>query len=432
MQQLSPAQPDQATASERTLYVTVDGPLVEANLPVEAAVAFVRSSPRNLLVLLGWLLRGPGYCRNRLVGQDLIDGSLLPISRPFADELREQARRGTHICLVSNGWTAITPAVASRLDCVGSVADRTGTGETATVGSSGARPLSGTLRIWLKQARIHQWLKNLLIFVPLLTAHSFSFRSILPASVTFVAFGLVASATYIINDLLDLQNDRRHPRKSSRPMASGAISASQGLCASVLLLLAGLALAATVSPATALVAGAYTVLTLAYSITFKTYVLIDVLLLATLFTIRILAGALAIDVPLSSWLLAFSMFTFLSLALVKRASELIAMEKLLRDRAEGRDYSSLDRSAITTMGIASGYLSVLVLALFVDSAEGGMSYSRPDLLWLLCPLMLYWVSRLWLKTGRGEMHDDPLLYSMRDKASWCVVLGMVAVVLLAI
>jgi 4-hydroxybenzoate polyprenyltransferase len=161
-------------------------------------------------------------------------------------------------------------------------------------------------------------------------------------------------------------------------------------------------------------------------------VLIDVLLLASLYTTRIVAGAYAIEVPLSSWLLGFSMFIFLSLALVKRCTELMAMQRLSRETIKGRDYQVSDYSMLSAMGVAAGYISILVLALFISSPESVSKYTYPVLLWLLCPLMAYWVSRLWLKTSRGEMHDDPLIFSLKDQASWIVFINMMIVILVSI
>ena len=280
--------------------------------------------------------------------------------------------------------------------------------------------------------RLYQWSKNILLGVPVLTAHAFDLRSLGAVMIAFVAFGCIASATYLLNVLIDLHADRRHPQKCRRPFAAGDLSLSTGLVVMGVLLGAGIALAAFQSLSFLLMVLAYLALTLGYSLFLKSLVLLDVLVLAALYTVRIMAGAVAIQVQMSSWLLAFSMFTFLSLALVKRGSELVTMERISRGAASDRDYRVSDYNMVTTMGVAAGYLSVVVLALFVDSPQGRAAYARPGLLWLLCPLMLYWVSRLWIKTGRGQMHDDPLMFSLRDRTSWMVVAAMVLVVLAAI
>jgi len=195
------------------------------------------------------------------------------------------------------------------------------------------------------------------------------------------------------------------------------------------LMAAGLALAAVISPDFLLILLLYVGLTISYSLYFKTLVFVDVIVLASLYTIRIMAGTAAIGVALSYWLFAFSMFLFLSLALVKRCSELKSMGETGLGMASGRDYRVTDLPILSGMGVAAGYLAVLVLALFVNSPHDLVQYSHPERLWLLCPPMAYWVSRLWIKTSRGEMHDDPLVYSIRDRASWVSVAAMAAIAL---
>jgi 4-hydroxybenzoate polyprenyltransferase len=429
---MEPTLSAQQTAS---IAFRLRGQLLHLSLSVEAAFALLRRSPSNLPRLLGWLFTGPVALRERLSGMGLLDGSQIPLDQECISRMQAERAAGRRVLLVHDGWPDLARAVAARIGCVDEVvsaelaASRGAITAKVVVASAGA---GRTILAWVRQMRVYQWLKNALVGVPLLTAHLFLPEPLFRAGVAFVAFGLVASATYIINDLLDLQADRAHPRKSRRPMASGAISGATGLLGSAMLLTAGLLLAWRLSMPLAGVLVLYVMMTLAYSLTFKTYVLIDVMLLAILYTLRILAGALAVNVEFSSWLLAFSIFIFLSLALVKRSSELVLMASMLRERAEGRDYGRNDGPIINAMGVASGYLAVMVLALYVDTDNGRSSYSRPELLWLLCPLVLYWVSRLWLKTSRGEMHDDPLVYSIRDRASWVVFAAMLAVVLLAI
>jgi 4-hydroxybenzoate polyprenyltransferase len=429
---MEPTPADSPTAS--TAF-RLRGQLLHLSLRVEAAFALLRRSPTSLLMLLGWLFSGPAALRDRLAGMGLLDASQMPLDEQCVRRMQAERAAGRRVLLVHDGWPDLARGIAARVGCVDEVvsAEEAAARGAATAQVAAAPAGAGrVLMAWVRQLRVYQWLKNVLVGVPLLTAHLFAPEPLFHASIAFIAFGLVASSTYIINDLLDLQADRSHPRKSRRPMACGAISGAKGLTGSALLLAAGLSLACWLSWPLAGVLVLYVMMTLAYSLTFKTYVLIDVMLLAILYTLRILAGALAVDVEFSSWLLAFSIFIFLSLALVKRSSELVLMASMLRERAEGRDYGRNDGPIINAMGVASGYLAVLVLALYVDTDNGRESYSRPELLWLLCPLVLYWVSRLWLKTSRGEMHDDPLVYSIRDRASWVVFASMLAVVLLAI
>jgi 4-hydroxybenzoate polyprenyltransferase len=285
---------------------------------------------------------------------------------------------------------------------------------------------------WLRALRVHQWAKNGLLAVPALTAHVLEWPVAVALPLAFLAFSMAASSVYVFNDLLDLEDDRRHPRKRFRPFASGELPLAHGVLAAPLLFVAALTLAAWIAPGFLLTLLAYLALTLAYSMVLKHYMLLDVLLLAALYTIRIFAGAAAIGVEVSSWLLGFSMFAFLSLALVKRSSELIALQQASRTAASGRDYRVGDLEALTSMGTAAGCAAVVVLALFVNTSEVALRYHRPQLLWLLCPLVLYWLSRLWMKTRRGEMHDDPLVFALRDRASWIIGAAMVAVTLAAV
>ena len=260
-----------------------------------------------------------------------------------------------------------------------------------------------------------QWLKNVLVFVPLLTSFSLlNLHRLALAAIAFGAFSLCASATYIVNDLWDLDNDRAHPRKSKRPIASCEIPIAAALAVSASLLLSGFGLAMAASGRLAALMAVYLVLTSAYSWLLKRFVVADVLTLACLYSIRILAGAVAIDVPLSSWLLAFSVFLFFSLALVKRCAELVSLAETSIKGAAGRNYNIADLHVLWPTGIGAGMASVVVFGLFINSPETQAQYAAPHVMWLVALILLYWLLRLWIKTGRGEMHDDPLIFSLRD------------------
>jgi 4-hydroxybenzoate polyprenyltransferase len=238
--------------------------------------------------------------------------------------------------------------------------------------------------------------------------------------VAFVCFGLVASALYVVNDLVDVKSDRAHALKRTRPLASGALSPGAGLGLAVVLLAAGATLATTLRPAFCAALAGYVVTTLLYSLRLKRVELLDVLVLAALYTVRIFAGAFAADVPVSQWLASFSLFFFLSLAILKRASEMGKADGALPGRAYGPD----DRIPMMAMGVGSGYVSVLVLALYLNSPDVSRLYAHPGWLWALCVLVLYWLSRAWLLAWRGEVHEDPVVFAMRDPVSWVVaVLG---------
>lgn len=284
-----------------------------------------------------------------------------------------------------------------------------------------------------KAFRLHQWAKNVLIFVPLLAAHQAHEASLLlQAIVAFFAFGLCASSVYLLNDLLDLNADRQHPRKCKRPFASGRLSLLTGILLTPALLAAGLLLAAFLPPAFLGALLVYYALTLAYSFHLKRQVLVDTLTLAALYTLRLVAGAKAISVHLSFWLLLFSIFLFLSLALVKRYAELHDLKAAGGLNAAGRGYHIEDLPILQSLGTAAGYLSVLVLALYINSADVLALYTHPAWIWGLCVLVLYWISRVWLIAHRGDMHDDPVVFALRDTGSLIVAALAALFVVLAV
>ena len=277
------------------------------------------------------------------------------------------------------------------------------------------------LWITLRAMRVHQWVKNLLIFVPVLMAFQVTSEGVVVRALqAFISFSLMASGTYLFNDLMDIESDRSHPTKKNRPFASGALPLSVGYGMTPLLVLAGLGLGAMLSLRFLLVLIGYTVITLGYSLRFKKIVLIDVLLLAGLYTWRMFAGSIATGISLSAWLLAFSMFIFFSLALLKRTSELMEMKAQGRLGASGRGYHVDDLGQLMIFGSISGYIAVLVLALYINGENVRALYHRPEALWLICPLFLYWISRVWLIGHRGQMHSDPIVFAIRDRASYAV------------
>ena len=295
-------------------------------------------------------------------------------------------------------------------------------GELTSAQSTSAPPSATRSRgrLVLAAVRPHQWAKNVLVFVAVVGAHRLAEPALVArAALSFVAFGLVASSVYVLNDLCDLAADRRHPTKRQRPFASGALPLRFGWALAPLLLGAGAAVAAALPRGFALLLAGYYLATVAYSLALKRRLVLDVVVLAALYTARLFGGGLATDVPISEWLAAFSLFLFFSLALAKRASELGETEGAV----VGRGYVAGDRGAVMAMGIASGYLAVLVLALYVSSHDVTRLYARPLRLWLLCPILLYWTSRVWILVGRRAMHEDPVLFALRDPASW---LGAVA------
>ncbi len=282
--------------------------------------------------------------------------------------------------------------------------------------------------------RVHQWVKNALIFLPPLLAHRFSAPGVwLHAVLAFVAFSFCASGVYVLNDLFDLSSDRRHPYKRHRPFASGALPIRTGVLLVPLLFAASFALSLTLLPPAftgALVL--YVAATTAYSFWLKRVVLVDVLVLACLYALRVVAGGFATDVPVSQWLLAFSLFLFASLAFVKRYAELRHLEQREALFSHGRGYAVADLDMIRSIGTSAGLISVLVFTLYVSSEDVAALYANPNVLWLISPLLLYWIARMWLLAHRGRMHDDPIVFTARDPVSYGIGAAVALIGALAI
>jgi 4-hydroxybenzoate polyprenyltransferase len=468
------------------LVVELDRALIRTSVLAEAANSFVGAQPLGLFQLLGWRARGRAVLANGLALSAPFDAAALPYDQELLAWLRQQHAKGRSIALASTGHWLLANRVAAHLglfdDIIASVdgealtpsARRTAVvtryGEqgfdyvgneaveaqvrsaarqvhlVAAAREPGGQAGEGVARPWpagtrpgaaaslLAAMRPHQWVKNLLVFIPLLAAHRYADAIALQlALLSFVAFGLTASSVYLLNDLVDVANDRRHARKRHRALAAGELQLKTGWLAWPALLALGLALSALALPWTFTAClGVYVAATAAYSLCLKQLPIVDVMTLAMLYTLRMVAGAAAIGVPLSFWLLSFSMFTFLSLALVKRYSEL----KAARSEGEGglvrgRGYDAHDLELIATLGGSAGYTSVLVLALYVHDGSTAALYARPQLIWLTCPLLLFWVSRAWLIAQRGHMHDDPIVFALKDRTSWAVAALCGAAVMLA-
>lgn len=468
-----------------TLYVDLDGTLIYGDLSLEAVFTLLLKNPFYLFALPAWLLRGKAYFKHQVAQHVGCDAPNLPYNTGFLAFLRAEHARGRPLVLATASHRrhadevarylgifddVIATEDAGNLDGIRKLAaiqNRSGgnvfsyagnerkdlaiwkRAQTAIVVNApqsvveSARhdcsvervfegPRAGP-RAYLRACRLHQWTKNLLLFVPIITAHQWhNVQAMWLATSAFVAFGLCASGIYVLNDLLDIASDRRHPRKRTRPIASGAIPCMHGVLMAPLLVLSGLMLA-TWLPADFLWALVlYVAATVAYSFYLKRKLLLDVLVLAGLYTLRVIAGALAISVALSFWLLAFSIFLFFSLALVKRCVELSLLAETSNGESAGRGYAVADLPVLRTMGIASGFVAVLVYALYINSTDVTHLYSSPEWLWLSCPAMLYWMSRIWINETRGKVHDDPIVYALRDPASYgvlCVIIGTLAIAL---
>jgi 4-hydroxybenzoate polyprenyltransferase len=290
-------------------------------------------------------------------------------------------------------------------------------------------PHRSAIASWLQALRLHQWSKNLLIFLPAIGAHRIlETPTLVAVGLAFLWFGLCASGTYVINDLMDLESDRAHPRKRLRPFASGELSPLSGkLTAAALIPIAFIGAMLTLGALFTAALGLYLAATLWYSIALKRIAMVDVLSLAGLYTLRLIAGAAAAVAIPSFWLLAFSMFMFLGLAIIKRYTELRWLLSAGTDKAAGRGYTTDDLPLLLACGTSSCFVSILVLALYVNDGTAQM-YRHAEALWLLCPLMLYWILRVWRKSFRGELHDDPVVFALRDRPS--IAVGLLCMLLL--
>lgn len=459
------------------LVVDLDGTLTQTDTLIESIVGAIKRRPLNLLLMPWWLAQGRSVLKSAVATQVTLATDRLPYCEPLIEYLRYEKQRGRRLVLATAAHETIAESVSAHLGLFEQViatdvhTNQKGAVKLATirqriggdfayagdswsdipiwmaangavlvgVSSSLKKAVSASVPVerefpkqqanildWLNALRVHQWLKNLLLFVPILTAFSFTDGHLLGAmAAAFLAFSLAASATYVTNDLFDLDNDRAHPRKRLRPFACARIAIRDGLLVAAAALLMAALLAWAVSPSFLMILLLYLVITCGYSLVLKRYVLIDVITLSLLYTLRILAGSVAAGILTSSWLLAFSLFTFLSLALVKRCSELVSLDRDGRQAARGRDYRVADLVVLWPLGVGAALCGVVVFGLFATASETQSRYATPDLLWLVAIGMVYWLGRLWLKTSRGEMHDDPIVYAIKDRGSRITVFAVV-------
>lgn len=479
-------------ADKLPLCVDLDGTLTYADLSVESLLCAVRRAPWLLPLLPFWFLQGKHRLKHELARRADIDVSVLPFNPDVLALIRQARSEGRKVVLVTGSNAKFAQQVQEHLGVFDDVlasdsaCNLTGMRKAAklreTFGDGRYEYVSNAsidlpiwrsaaaavsvnaprrvvrackalgkphrdlpvarnhFKLWLKAMRVHQWSKNALLFVPLITSHAiFQVEPLLATLLAFLCFGLCASGTYIINDLLDLDSDRHHSKKRFRPFASGALSVKSGAYASVAMVLTGLSLSLLLPVGFAASLITYIVVTLLYSFKLKRIASLDVLTLAGLYTLRVVAGAFAAGVTLSFWLLAFSMFVFLCLALVKRVAELIELRAKAQSHnsgidqetsARGREYSIDDIPILQVLGATSGYLAVLVVALYINSPEVTELYRTPELLWLIAPLLLLWVTRLWVVTARAYMDEDPILFAIKDPETW-VTAAVTAAILAA-
>lgn len=466
------------------LCVDLDGTLIRTDLLFESTLVLLKRNPLYLFVLPFWLLGGRAHVKRQIARRARVDIPTLPWDSRVLELLEaESHHRPLVLCTASD--RVLAEAVAQHLGCFDRIIASDGSrnlsghckaaalveayGErgfdyagnetrdlaiwryarhayivnAAEALAARARKVSEVVQVlprerkgmrrWFEALRLHQWLKNVLVLVPSLAAHKLLQPvAMAHAAAAFFIFGVCASGVYVLNDLLDLSADRTHLRKRARPFAAGYLPLAAGLVAAPLLTFAAFLAAYTLNPLFALVLLGYYVLTLAYSLRLKQIAMLDVLVLAALYTVRMIAGGVAVGIEVSFWLLAFSMFLFLSLAILKRYTELGTTRNNSVEQLHGRGYAVGDYELLASLGGASGYLSVLVLALYINSAASQTLYHRPQVLWILCPLLLYWVSRAWIIAHRGAMHDDPIVYAVSDNVSRIIILLCAVVMLCAI
>jgi len=468
------------------LFVDLDGTLVKSDTLVDSLLVLMRTRPARLLKLPGRLLGGGKASFKAFFSESIsIDVAHLPYNRKLVSYLQGEHARGRKIYLATGADERLAQRVSDHLGIFSGVMGSDGA--TNLIGdhklarlqsfvdseafdyvgndrpdlallAHARRPMVANptrsldrglkkrgitpthefverthpLKSLLKAIRLHQWAKNMLIFIPLLLAHSLAMGKIVPALLAFFCFSLTASATYIVNDLLDIEADRRHPRKRLRPFASGDLSAFTGagiVAAFLLLALLGARLLPMTFYMWLLL---YLATTLAYSTYLKRVVLVDVMVLAGLYTLRLQAGGAATQTPISHWLAGFSIFLFLSLAFVKRFAELQNMRASGSTPKNGRGYLVVDLDQLRAFGTASAFASVVVFANYISGRDVVLLYQQAKFLWLIVPLMILWLCRVWLLASRGELNEDPVIFAITDRTSLLIGVGVVAVTLLAI
>ena len=460
------------------LVVDLDGTLVTTDTLFENAALLLRQRPWLVLSMALWLLRGKAALKSEIAGRAQVKAEHLPFRPELVAWLQSESEDGRRIVLATGAHQITADAVAAHLGLFDEVLatsrrlNLTGTAKRdALVNKFGAggfdyvgngredRPIWMVCRVahiagrghipsvaamrgisfsdhparfgsWLRAARPYQWVKNVLVFVPALLNHHLDLQILANLAITFLAFSFTASGTYIANDLFDLESDRQHSRKRKRPLASGELTITQGVLSVALFVAAGFGLSALVGTSLTMALCAYIFISLGYSIFLKNKPILDVVALAFLYTLRVYTGGIVGGAEISPWLFQFSMFLFLSLAFVKRYSELRRLRSLRKRDAPGRGYRLVDLALISQAGVGSGLIAGLILALYADSREIQLLYPHPHVLWCVCPIFVYWIVRVWIIAHRGNMTDDPILYAFRDRVSYIVGCAIVAAVLL--
>lgn len=471
-------------ASHRPLCVDLDGSLVKTDTLVDALLVMVRTHSRDVARLPGWALGGKARLKREVTERVSLDVAHLPYNKALLTFLEQQRGLGRELYLATGADHALAERVAKHLGIF-----------TGVLASDGAKNLTGTNKLdafvrlfgeegfdyvgnaspdlpllrraatpmvanphaGLRQAirqrqffpaqqfidrrpffaalqralRLHQWSKNVLIFLPLLLAHVVAAGPWLLAAIAFLSFSLAASGTYVLNDLLDIEADRKHPRKRNRPFAAGDLQGKTGVLLASALLGGALLLSLLLPPVYLAWLLVYLAVTLSYSLYFKRKVIVDVVLLSGLYTLRLMAGSAAASVTISPWMGSFSIFMFLSLAMAKRFAELQNIRDAGRLPSNGRGYLLSDIEQMRTFGTVSGYAAVVVFSLYINALGTDTLYTHPMRLWLIAVLLILWISRVWLLASRGELDEDPVIFALTDRISLLLGVAAAAIVVLA-
>ena len=467
------------------LCVDLDGTLVATDTLAESFLGLLKTAPWKLFALLAAWMGGRPKLKRFMVRNAPVDPATLPYCEEVLEEMRRARDDGRRVLLVTASDQGTADLVAGHLalfdEAIGSngennlkaqhkadyLTSRFEAGGFQYIGDSRAdlpvwKAANEAIMVWpssrtrmaaersvpkarvlserpsqwkaaVRELRPHQWAKNVLLFVPLYFSHQYTdLHLVFTAVMAFLSFSFCASSIYVLNDLVDLPSDRQHRTKSQRPLAAGTLSIPSGIVLSAGSLALAVALAAIfVNSAFVLVLFGYVVLTTAYTFVLKQRMIVDVLTLASLFTYRVFAGGVAVSVSLSPWLLAFSIFFFTSLAFVKRYAELIQIKGDPTQSLKGRDYVPADLPIIASAGPAAGLIAVLVFALYINSPTMVVYYSRPEALWGICLILVYWIIRIWFLAARNQMHDDPVLFAVKDRISLAAGALVVACLLVA-
>ncbi len=462
------------TSTNHPLCIDLDGTLIYSDCFLESILKLIKTSPFTILLIPIWIMKGLVVFKNEVFSRVELNPETLPYNLELIEYIKQERALGRRTVLVTASVQSIAEKIGNYLGIFDEIY---GTKQDLNLKGANKRDFlvktfgekqfvyagdtTPDLKVWasasaaivvsndkefikkaeklvpieklftkeinkykvfVKSIRVYQWIKNILIFLPLILAHKIGNQEVLfQAIFAFLAFSFTASSVYLTNDLLDLESDRLHPRKKFRPLASGDMSLKSGVISATVLLLMSFAMSISLlNWQFSIILLMYYIITTAYSFVLKKIPILDILVLASLYTIRIIAGGGATSTPLSHWLLAFTMFLFLSLAVLKRYTELLLMKSENRLKTSGRGYHIDDMALLMGLGPSSGFLAVLVFSLYVNSEQVISLYKNPTLLWGIAPLLLFWICRIWFLATRGQMTDDPIVFAAKDKISYVV------------